>query len=358
MYEDRTQDNITAEMLARFGQGVRTDEASLAYNACVQTGSELEEFYEQLSDLNGNTLPDTMDIDHLIRYAGERGISYKYATSAVVLAKMQQETAIGSRLTCNDFIYSVTSVESADELTYLLTCEEEGTEPNGTLGELDPVDFIDGWVGGEIIEIVAPGTDDEDEEIFRSRILETFDSLAFGGNKADYRLYIDALTGVGGCKPKRRDTASRYINIYVISSEFNVPSDTFISELQTIIDPLETSGEGDGIAPMCHLVRIQPVGSVEINISATLTLDTGYTLDTIKPQVESAIDSYLLSLRKAWESNEQNTEVVRLSRIEQAILTIEGVIDVTNTKINGSENNTEIVWTSTPILGAVTVEEG
>lgn len=75
MYEDRTQDVIVAEMLENFGKDVRTDENSLAYNACVKTASELEDVYGDIMDIYDNMLPDTQDLSHLIAYAAERGIT-------------------------------------------------------------------------------------------------------------------------------------------------------------------------------------------------------------------------------------------------------------------------------------------
>lgn len=57
MYEDRTQDVIVAEMLENFGKDVRTDENSLAYNACVKTASELEDAYGDIMDIYDNMLP-------------------------------------------------------------------------------------------------------------------------------------------------------------------------------------------------------------------------------------------------------------------------------------------------------------
>jgi uncharacterized phage protein gp47/JayE len=60
-------------------------------------------------------------------------------------------------------------------------------------------------------------------------------------------------------------------------------------------------------------------------------------------------------MRKEWEENRQNEEVVRLARIEAAILTIEGVLDVSNLKINNLAQNQNISWTDIPILGTVTV---
>jgi len=355
MYEDRTQDVITEEMLEDFGANVRTDVGSLAFNAVVKTASELEDVYTDLETQEDNALPDTMDLVHLIRFAAERGTTYKYATNAIVKAVFLQEMSIGDRLSCEDYIYTITEPVDGEVLTYLMECEEDGTGPNTITGQLEPVDYIDGYNGGQIVEVSVPGTDDEDEEVFRARVIGSYTSLAFGGNKADFRQYIDSLSGIGGCKVKRRDPNSEYINIYIIDSSFGAASSSLVAIVQDLVDPTQSQGEGDGKAAVNQKVIIQSAGSVTINVSATLTLDTGYDIEEIAPQVPEKIEAYLLDMRKKWESNEQTEDVVRIARVEAAILTIEGVLDVTDMLLNGAASNVGISWTNIPSLGTVTV---
>ena len=45
MFDDRLFDNIMQEMMETFGAEVRTDEGSLAYNACTKIAEKLEEIY-------------------------------------------------------------------------------------------------------------------------------------------------------------------------------------------------------------------------------------------------------------------------------------------------------------------------
>jgi uncharacterized phage protein gp47/JayE len=265
----------------------------------------------------------------------------------------EQEIETGERFSCGDYTYAVT--EQIEGYTYKLTCETEGTQANANLGDLDPVDYIDEYLGGTITEILVPGTDDEDEDEFRQRVIDSFQTTAFGGNKADYRLYVDAMDGVGGCKPKRREEDSPWIYITVISSEYGVPSEMLIGEIQTAVDPEQSHGEGDGMAPICHSVLIQPVEAVQIDVGATVTFDTGYSPDTSGTSIQNAISAYLLELRRGWEANEQNDIIVRIAQIEARILTVEGVLDVKDTTINGMDENLSVGCTKIPVMGGVTV---
>lgn len=353
MFDDRLFDIIMGEMMSEFGSDVRTDEGSLAYNACAKIAEKLEEVYGDMDELNDNILPDTQDDAHLIEYGRERGLDYIYATAPIVRGVFQQEIEIGERFTCNDYTYEVTELISGFE--YKLTCDTEGVEANANFGDLDPVDYVDEYQGGQITELLVAGVDDEDIEEFRTKVIETFKSTAFGGNKADYRKFIDAISGVGGCKPKRRDSGSAWINIHVIGSDFGVPSSQLISEIQTAVDPEQSHGEGDGMAPICHNVQIYAVGSTTVNVTTTVSFESGYSKETSQSLIEDVVKEYLLSLCESWESREFDETIVRVSQIESKILTVEGVLDVNNTKVNGSTNNLVLDYKTIPMFGGVVI---
>jgi uncharacterized phage protein gp47/JayE len=353
LFDDRLFDIIMEEMMTTFGADVRTDEGSLAYNACAKIAEKLEEVYGDMDEINDNILPDRQDDAHLIEYGEERGLPYSYATYPVAKGVFSQEIEIGERFTCNDYSYEVT--EKISDYTYKMVCDTEGTAANTNTGDLIPIDYIDNYQGGSITETLVAGTDDEDIELYRTKVLNTFKYLAFGGNRASYRTQIDKIEGVGGCKPKRRTTDSPWIDITVMSSDYGVPSSTLINEIQTLVDPTQNSGEGYGLAPIGHYASVSAVTSQTVNISITVSLDSGHSVETLQAAVEQSMSAYLLELRQAWEENEFNNTLVRISQIEAKILAIEGVLDVSNTKINTVADNLILDYTKIPILGEVTI---
>lgn len=353
MYEDRTYDNIMDEMMSGFGSNVRTDEGSLAFNSCAKQAEQLEEFYGDLSELNDNILPDTMDDWHLIEYGRERNVQYRYATAPVVKAEFLQEIDIGERFTCNDYTYTVKSKLS--NFCYELECETEGTAANATLGDLYPVDYVDEYKGGSIVCVITAGTDDEDIEVYRQKIMSSLRSVAFAGNKAAYRTFINNIDGVGGCKPFRREKNSDYINVYVISNAYTAPSPELISKVQTAVDPEENHGEGIGLAPICHSVLIKPVEEISIAVRTHIEFETGRNADTMLQAVETVIADYLHSLAQQWESKEKEAIVVRQSQIEACIIGLSGIIDVSDTSLNGADGNVIIPYTAIPVMGGVEI---
>lgn len=353
MFDDRTYENIMQEMMDGFGSDVNTDESSLAYNASSKIAEQLEDTYGEMDSLNDNMVPDRMDLEHLIGYGELQGIEYRYAQAPVVKAVFKQTIDIGQQFTCNDYTYTVT--ELIEGYVYKLACETEGVEANTNKGSLEPIDYIDEYLGGEITEILQLGTNDEDTEEYRKRVTTREKTLAFGGNKADYREKIDKMEGVGGCKPMRREKGSPWINIYVIASDYGPLSQTKINELQTIIDPEQNHGEGDGIAPICHEVLILATTAININVETKITVDSGRTKEELKNQIEEAIADYLLQIRKSWESSGESNQYVRVSQIETRVLSIDGIIDISDTKINGKAENFTLKLNEIPMFGGVKI---
>lgn len=61
--------------------------------------------------------------------------------------------------------------------------------------------------------------------------------------------------------------------------------------------------------------------------------------------------AYFLELRKNWSETSQT--IVRVSQIENRILGVDGVVDVTGTKLNGTASNMTLTEFCIPKLGGV-----
>ena len=116
-----------------------------------------------------------------------------------------------------------------------------------------------------------------------------------------------------------------------------------------------TPSVGYGIAPIGHDTTVVSVSSTTVNISTSVTFATGYSWSDSSAEIQAAIEAYLLGLRETWSSGDITTFItVYVSRIESAILSVEGVLDVSGTKLNGSASNLVLSWDAIPILGTVT----
>ena len=216
---------------------------------------------------------------------------------------------------------------------------------------MEPIEYVDGFEWGRIIKCTLKGTDQEETETYRARLLATYNYRGFAGNREYYKSRIKELSGIYGCKLERISAPSDKVKITVIGQDYRAPSESIITAAQTAVDPVVNSGEGDGFAPIGHRVQVIAASETAVNISTTITYDTGYDYDGLSSYIDSAIEAYLLELRKNWENTD--TIVVRILQIEAAIVQIEGIIDVTDTAINGSAKNLQLTDKSVPVKGVI-----
>lgn len=352
MYEEMTYNNIMAMMMEEAPDGMSTDEGSIIYNACTKMALKLEEIFVVNSYLYDNLSPDTMDEEHSRKYAtNERGITINEATAAIMQGEFNQEIEIGTRFTLNDLNYIATS--QIEEYEYELECEETGRFPNSVFGELAPIDFVENWQGGKITKVLVPGTDGDDVEAIREKVMASFFTKAFAGNKQAYKDFFHNFDGIGGVKIKRRDAQTGWINATIITSEYDVPEQQLITKVQTAIDPEVSHGEGDGQAPIGHKVLVAGVREVKIDIEAHIDFDEGYNVETSRSYIESAIDEYLLSLRKEWEDS--GTLMIRVFQVIASMAKVTGILDINNVKLNGVEANITLEEDQIPKRGTVNV---
>lgn len=89
-----------------------------------------------------------------------------------------------------------------------------------------------------------------------------------------------------------------------------------------------------------------------INLSFTLTYESGWGWDEVQPYIEETLNEYFLELSETWATQDYNL-IVRISQIESRLLNISGIIDIANTKINGLAENFTLGAYNIPTLGTI-----
>lgn len=353
MYDNKDYDTILGDMCARVNDNISTREGSLVNFALAPAAAELEELYNNLEVADINTSALTCDREHLIIFGNENNIPIKIATNAVWLAEFDVDFEVGERFEAGELTYI--SIEKVADRKYYLECETAGVEGNVKPDdELLPIEFIDDYENGELVELIEEAVNDEDTEVYRERYLaERKQEYAMGGNRADYKKFIKELIGVGGVKQERVRKEHKRINTYIISSAWGKPSDDVVAQVQQAVDPKENQGDGEGKAPFWHVVDVYPVDTEEINISAKFELSPPETFETILPNLEKAVGRYFIELNKTWEDSGKGGLVVRALKVAEAMADVEGVIDIQDLLLNGTEGNITLHRNAIPIKGVI-----
>lgn len=354
MFEHQTYEDILQRLLGRVREkypDVDTREGSVAWISLAPAAAELQEAYIALDIVLNETFGDTASREYLIRRAFGRGLSPDEASYGVFKGAFNIDVPIGSRFSLENYDYNYTVTERVSQGVFHLRCETLGAEPNQFLGTLIPIEYINGLTSAQLTELLIPGEDEEETEQFRQKYFNSFNSQAFGGNRDDYVEKVSKISGVGGVKVYRAWNGGGTVKLVIIDSDYNKPSNTLVDYVQEMVDPIGSQGEGLGTAPIDHIVTIFATDEAIIDMETQITFENGWTWDDVKENVDAALDDYYYELRKSWAQNKNL--IVRISQIETRILNLPGVIDISNTKINGLSENLMLGENSIPVRGVV-----
>lgn len=404
MYEAQTYEVILNRMLQKalsINGNLDTREGSLVWLGDAPAAVELQNLYIALDTVLNETFADTATRPYLILRAAERGLTPQPASPAVLqltITPANLYLALNTRFSIGELNYYV----SADRGNgvFEITCETAGEAGNDFTGTVIPIEYVEGLETCTITGVVIPGEDEEDTEVFRQRYMDSLNAQAFGGNRADYLEKVNAIPGVGGVKVYRvwnsdlepstmipptgteewisglsgvseeiktwlnavytagannKLTVGGTVKLVIINSSFKKPSETLVEQVQTAVDPIQNAGEGVGIAPIGHVVRVEGVGEDTVDISFDLYYQREWDWDDVSAYVTEAINGYFTELAQSW-ADQDEALVVRISQIESRLLGITGILDIANTKINGEAANCTLTLDHIPVLG--TVEPG
>ena len=342
--DEMTFDYIMNRMLESVPDTVDKREGSIIYDALAPAAAELVKCYMELDVVMDETFVDTASLQYLMLRCKERGVAIQGETAAViegVFTPSSVELTAGLRFNCDEVNYVVTEKISAGH--YKLEAE--------TPGLLLPIQTVNGLDTASIAAVLIPAEDGDTTDTLREKYYASIDGEAFGGNVADYREKVNAITGVGGVKVYPVWNGGGTVKLTIIASDFTAPSTELISKVQTAIDPEQNHGEGLGLAPIGHTVTVASARYADIAIATNITFATGWAWSSAQSQVESAVKMYFAELAKVWADSA--TTVVRISQIETHLLALDCVVDVEDTTINGSVKNIELAADEIPRLSSI-----
>lgn len=332
-YSDETYSTILARTQKNVSDSVMKTEGALVFNALSALAYELEKIYIQMDFIGEQSHARTADYEHLKLIAADRGLTPKEATYAEVKATADAEMPVGTRVNLKAFNYRV--VEKMSDGSYRLVCEESGSEPNNLRGEVTLIDYVKDLEHCTITELLTSGEDYETQEDFYERYLESFTTASFAGNVAAYKEQLKAVQGIGGAKIYPVWNGGGTVKAILISSDFTVPSEYLISQVQEKFCPAPFKGYG--LAPIGHDFTAEAVKKVDVTIHTSIQFGSEYSYNSLKNTIEEKVKTYLHSLAKSWEDSEKL--IVYISKLESEILDIPGIIDITSTALNGAAAN-------------------
>lgn len=184
------------------------------------------------------------------------------------------------------------------------------------------------------------GTDEEDDESYRERILYKTRRPGTSGNPSHYEQWALEVPGVGSAKAFRTWNGKNTVKVVICDSNMRAASQELVKET---FDYIETQ------RPVGAIPTIVSAQEKLINIAAKVTLANGYTIQEISSRFKEKIIEYFKSI--AFKDS-----YASYAKVGSMLLDTEGVGDYTELKLNGEVSNILLGDEEIPVLGELMLE--
>ena len=331
---------VHAKMKSILPKDLDVSEGSHTWNFTRPTAlvvAELCEFI--LPEVIKLIFPEWSYGEFLDSHAKVRGMSRRSAVAAsgtlVITGEPTTIIPAGS-------MFSTASINEEPSVDYLtmeeVTIPESGTvevaiecSQTGIVGNTTPNTII--FVGNKITgvtgvtnpEDVSGGTEVESDESLIDRIVE-YDRTqgeSFVGNPQDYKRWATSVPGVGNAIIIPAQDDSGLVTIIITDANGAPATESLCEEVYNYI--MRPDDPGLRRAPINALLSVLPPDTIDIMVKATVELEEGHDLETVKEDFVSRLASYLPF---ALEDKE-----IKYSRVWAELSATTGVNDFSNLQI-------------------------
>ncbi|ENY9964158.1 TPA: baseplate J/gp47 family protein [Clostridioides difficile] len=175
-------------------------------------------------------------------------------------------------------------------------CRVTGTIGNVSKGSVSVLlGSISGFKSVTNKEDFKGGTDIEDEEHFRERVLVAEQEDKLSGASSDYIRWAKEVNGVGYAYVVSEWAGPGTVKVLILDKNRKAATQELIDKVQEYIYPLNTE-EGqnrDGKAPIGAIVTIATPQTLLINVKASFVFSNGFSQETVLNILKNKIDKYL-----------------------------------------------------------------
>lgn len=347
MYEDKTIDSIKQDILNNIDLPLAKNEGSFLNELASGIALGNAGYYVILEEiLNRAFIQEGYD-EYLDDRLREFGFTRKPGTKTTAYLTVYglEDTTVphDTVFTYMDKKYLI--LESAEPyvitdgaVNILVIAEQDGKDYNLTSNiELDCTLNNVEKVTNMIITI--PGTDPETDDEFRDRFFFSQARKGTSGNVDDYTNWALEVPGVKTANVIPLWNGNGTVKVIVMGENSKNVTQEVITAVKDYIEERRPIGAS---------VTIATPTPVPITVNATVELQNGFTLDTVKEMFTAQLDSYL---------NSSITEIT-YTKVGSILSNVEGVIDYSNLTVNSATKNIQISGDQVGNVGTVTLISG
>jgi len=220
-------------------------------------------------------------------------------------------------------------------------CIEVGTVGNVPAGVivlmLDPVNGVTAVTNPEPF---TGGTDTENDDAFRERILDAWRLPITSGNKHHYKFWAKEVPGVGDAKVIPLWDGPGTVKVVIVDGNKRAASPELLDAVTAHIEDER---------PIGATVTVASAAEKQINIAANITLASGYAIAQVQQLYQEAVVSFFREIALV-------ETYVSYAQLGKLLLETPGVGDYSGLLVNGAADKVLLGEEEIPVLGAVTLE--
>lgn len=347
-----TPESLKAEMLARVnaaGADVDTREGSYANILLSEAAYEMWKYGQTLNGLLDILFPGPESGDYLDMHAAQIGMTRRGGTkarAAVTFTGIDGTEIPAGTIVCTRDARRFRVLEAAvisDGAVYEVECEAEeagaaGNVPAGTITQMavnvPGVTMLTNETAG------TGGADEESDADLWARYHERRAKPISAGNANHYEMWAKETPGVSFARCVPLWNGNGTVKVIVAGTEREALDEDIVSACAAHIEEER---------PIGAAVTVTTVETLEISLSAEVTLEEGYTAALVQAELSEAAAAMLAALPFA------AAQTVPYSRFLACLLQCAGVADYAECDVNGAPEAVEIPLGSVPVLKTAAV---
>lgn len=345
---------IHERMLSNF-QDVSTLEGDFIYDATRPTAEEITQlkqlglqnnlkiafpqtsygiYLEWLGECKGVFKNQPTKATGVITFTGMQGAIITKGTIVTTIATDEKQSIEFELL-------ETKTIEEDETVDIKAECRETGTIGNVSKGSISVLlGSINGIKSVSNKEDFKGGTDIEDEEHFRERVLVSEQEDRLSGANSDYIRWAKEVDGVGYAYVVPEWNGAGTVKVLILDKNRKAATQELIDKVQEYIYPLNVSeGENrDGKAPIGALVTIVTPKTLLINVKASFIFSNSFSEETVLNNLKTKIDKYLDKIDLGGTVSYNAIQAI----VGSMMLTDEGIQDFSNLTINDVKENIKL----------------
>ena len=349
----KSADSIQKELLSEIEDSYEKSKGYFLWDILKAVAVGIKNLLEKLQIVS-----DKLDIENIYGEERERfifqrtGITRRQATfsEGVITVKGNGIVKKGDLFETEGLIRfkaveTVNVIEQADIIVKAVTAGAIGNVPMGSITKM-PI-TIQGITSCTNHTATEGGYQQENDKDLLVRYYERLREPAPSGHIYHYKRWAKEVEGVGAVNVFPLWNGDNTVKIVIIDLERQPASDELVEKVQNYIDPNST-GTGQGQAPIGAYCTVESAKPKIINVSVLLHVSKYVVLEVIKKEIENKIIEYFKQI--AFEQ-----EYASFAQIGANILSVENVLDYENMTLNGLTQNITCQKYEVMILGEVTL---